>query len=239
MVESRPFVTETMAELYEQQGHRDEALKVYRALLDQRPGDAHLQQRIAALEAKHGPTIRELIAQVAARRPRAVLSTQPPAATADEFSGVTAETTPARDAGAGASVTAAAPPETAVPGAAPGAPTERADALATLFGSPAIAATDESAARMLAAVFRRNGSPAGTAEAPPIAGAPARPATKDLSLDSVFGGAGGQSSNFSFDQFFSQRATAEKPVTPARGGAQESTEDVARFTQWLEGLKQR
>ncbi|MGA8212382.1 MAG: tetratricopeptide repeat protein, partial [Candidatus Sulfotelmatobacter sp.] len=34
------FVTETMAQLYLQQGHRDEALKVYRQLLAQRPNDS-------------------------------------------------------------------------------------------------------------------------------------------------------------------------------------------------------
>jgi tetratricopeptide (TPR) repeat protein len=50
--EPRPqvFVTETMAELYLQQGFRDEALKVYRQLAEQNPDDASLRERIAALE---------------------------------------------------------------------------------------------------------------------------------------------------------------------------------------------
>ncbi len=45
------FVTETMAELYLQQGFRDEALDVYRKLAEQNPDDAALRERINSLEA--------------------------------------------------------------------------------------------------------------------------------------------------------------------------------------------
>jgi len=45
-----PFVTETMAELYLQQGFRDEALGVYRQLLAQNPEDTGLAERIRHLE---------------------------------------------------------------------------------------------------------------------------------------------------------------------------------------------
>ncbi|MCC7193937.1 MAG: tetratricopeptide repeat protein [Gemmatimonadaceae bacterium] len=45
------FVTETMAELYLQQGFRDEALEVYRKLAEQNPDDAALRERIHSLEA--------------------------------------------------------------------------------------------------------------------------------------------------------------------------------------------
>lgn len=44
------FVTETMAELYLRQGFRDEALGVYRQLLQQSPGDEALRDRVAQLE---------------------------------------------------------------------------------------------------------------------------------------------------------------------------------------------
>ncbi|HET7789192.1 MAG TPA: tetratricopeptide repeat protein [Gemmatimonadales bacterium] len=47
--EAEPVLTETMAELYLKQGHREEAARVYRALLDQRPGDARLQARLDEL----------------------------------------------------------------------------------------------------------------------------------------------------------------------------------------------
>ncbi|HEX2779865.1 MAG TPA: tetratricopeptide repeat protein [Gemmatimonadaceae bacterium] len=46
------FVTETMAELYLQQGFTQEALAVYRQLLAKNPDDAGLRERIASLE--HG-----------------------------------------------------------------------------------------------------------------------------------------------------------------------------------------
>jgi hypothetical protein len=44
------FVTETMAELYLQQGFRNEALAVYRELLARNPGDASLRDRIDQIE---------------------------------------------------------------------------------------------------------------------------------------------------------------------------------------------
>src|SRR5207248_5946827 len=46
---AEPVVTETMADLYLKQGHREEALRVYQALLAQRPDDARLHARIDAL----------------------------------------------------------------------------------------------------------------------------------------------------------------------------------------------
>ena len=44
------FVTETMAELYLQQGFRNEALAVYRELLARNPGDESLRERIEKIE---------------------------------------------------------------------------------------------------------------------------------------------------------------------------------------------
>jgi hypothetical protein len=46
---AEPVLTETMAELYLRQGHQDDALRVYHALLAQRPGDARLKARIQSL----------------------------------------------------------------------------------------------------------------------------------------------------------------------------------------------
>jgi tetratricopeptide (TPR) repeat protein len=51
----QPFVTETMAELYVQQGFRDAALDVYRQLLAQRPDDTPLKARVRSLEAARTP----------------------------------------------------------------------------------------------------------------------------------------------------------------------------------------
>ena len=71
--EDSPFVTETMAELYMQQGLRGEALTIYRQLALKRD-DPSLQKRIADLEAARtsssaGETVRAFFARIGARRP--------------------------------------------------------------------------------------------------------------------------------------------------------------------------
>jgi hypothetical protein len=47
--QAEPVLTETMAELYLKQGHQQDALRVYQALLTQRPGDARLRRRVEQL----------------------------------------------------------------------------------------------------------------------------------------------------------------------------------------------
>ena len=68
-----PFVTETMAELYMQQGLRGEALGIYRQLALKRD-DPGLSQRIAEIESEDaartsGETVREFFARIGAKRP--------------------------------------------------------------------------------------------------------------------------------------------------------------------------
>ena len=46
---AEPVVTETMADLYLKQGHQQDALRVYQALLAQRPTDARLKAKVAQL----------------------------------------------------------------------------------------------------------------------------------------------------------------------------------------------
>lgn len=46
---AEPVLTETMAELYLKQGHEQDALRVYRALLAQRPNDARLRSKVEQL----------------------------------------------------------------------------------------------------------------------------------------------------------------------------------------------
>ena len=50
--QAEPVVTETMAELYLKQGHQQDALRVYQALLTQRPNDAKLRSKVDQLS--HG-----------------------------------------------------------------------------------------------------------------------------------------------------------------------------------------
>ena len=115
-----------------------------------------------------------------------------------------------------------------------------------LFGNRSVGSTEDSAAAALSQAF------GGSADTPPIAGRPARAAESELSLDSVFrdgpsrGGRASQS--FSFDQFFSEGAAAERsggatPAAPERGApgapAEKSADDIEQFNSWLQGLKQR
>ena len=82
---AQPFVTETMAELYLQQGHLESALDIYQRLVEQRPDDEVLASRLRAVEdqlygsseaaddeaptptAFAGPTIREFLISVFSR----------------------------------------------------------------------------------------------------------------------------------------------------------------------------
>ena len=52
---AEPVLTETMADLYLRQGHEEDALRVYQALLAQRPGDPRLRARIDALRRGERP----------------------------------------------------------------------------------------------------------------------------------------------------------------------------------------
>ena len=249
--EAGPFVTETMAELYLSQGHRDEALRVYRALLDQRPDDAQLRSKFEKLQADSGPTIRELIARFARRRPGAAApspsaggngvaeAAEPAAIPAPESAPVDG---PAPPADQRAEIPVAQAPVAQAP--VTSGSTAQVDRIAATLNAPAPAEDAERAARVLSSAFaggRTNGDRSG-ADGSAMGGAPARPASKDLSLDTVFGSPEAKDAppaSFSFDQFFSQRATAEGGSAAAGGGGQESRDDVAKFTQWLEGLKQR
>ena len=246
--ESGPFVTETMAELYLQQGHRDEALRVYRALLEQRPGEAGLLERVSKLEREIaaaadasvaaapaparseprsearpipaptaaeagalGPTMRELLLAIAQRRPGF---------------------RPAGLGGNGGAPASADAAREGTPGAGGGSVSR--DALAQLFTKAPIASGDESAALALALAFTElhNGA-AQSGDTP--AGAPAHRASKELSLETVFGsGHAASGGSVSYDQFFAQR-----PSGGQAGSAVDPRDDVAHFTKWLEGLKRR
>ncbi|PYO61982.1 MAG: hypothetical protein DMD28_07690 [Gemmatimonadetes bacterium] len=79
---AEPVLTETMAELYLKQGHQEEALRVYQALLARRPADARLRARVDALSgrgkreegrgkgvAPTGPTVQAFLRAILAARP--------------------------------------------------------------------------------------------------------------------------------------------------------------------------
>ena len=237
--ESGPFVTETMAELYLKQGHRDEALRVYRALQEQRPGDATISAKISelsnqppadaapvappvassappapALPPSQGPTIRSLLVLIAMRRP-----------------GYRPEV--ARENGAGVA-----------PATNGSASAHGVDVLASLWNGAAPSPDEESAALVLSAAFADLRGDSHASGALDLSGAAAAAmAERAAAAAALASGAPAAPSSFSFDKFFSQRVTAEHAAQVAREGASgapaESREDVAKFTQWLEGLKQR
>jgi tetratricopeptide (TPR) repeat protein len=279
--DSGPFVTETMAELYLRQGHREEALRVYRALLDQRPGDPSLSAKIASLQTpptnaassdlkgdeptsqRWQPTMRDVLGAIALRRPGsrpaprplrlngAVTSPMPPQAAPS--SPLPAAPTPAPTSAPTATAAppaAASPPETAIVSSAPEVASAAkasisTDAISRLFDNAQISSADEGAARSLALAFAENGADGVPRDASDVGGTPARRATNELSLDAVFGvdeaSPAAAPSTFSFDQFFSTRAATQPgsgAVPPGSAGTA-SPEEVAHFTKWLEGLKQR
>ena len=232
---AEPVLTETMAELYLRQGHQDDALRVYQALLAQRPGDARLRSRVESLtpggrkQARAdagragGENVQAFLRRILAARPG-----EGPAASTD-----------ARPSGGRSPLErafAVVPPEVETdPGAAaPGEATRPASegiSLDEVFG-------DEGP---------RSSIPAAPAASPPLAAGP----TPHVAAPS-----GG----FSFDQFFSPApapapipgpgpspgaspAASGSPDAPARpsGGRAmppvEDESDLDQFQAWLRGLK--
>jgi hypothetical protein len=122
-----------------------------------------------------------------------------------------------------------------------------------LFNHRSPGTSEDSAASALAQAF------GATAEAEPlIVGRPARAASAELSLDSVFRDGPSRpprtSQSFSFDQFFtpgaSNAGTADRPAEhsqrasgemamPSEPPAERSADDIQQFNSWLQGLKPR
>lgn len=220
-VEEAPaaFVTETMAELYLQQGFREEALAVYRQLLAMSPDDAVLASRVAALEA-----------QVA------------PAAAVDDAADLPTfrfETSPARPDALGQSVRAflgvfarrRAPMrrrEPAIP--QPDIEAQPESPLSALFGTPRD--SDDASAAVLAGAFA-----APNGESGPLPGRPTRAAVEELRLGDVFGNSTPASAPraASFDEFFSSGSAEQS----AQSALDEEGSDMVQFTAWLEGLKKK
>ncbi|HEY3114060.1 MAG TPA: tetratricopeptide repeat protein [Gemmatimonadaceae bacterium] len=68
---AEPFVNETMAQLYLQQGYRQLALRVYYQLAEARPNDQALKDRIAQIEAEDRAAHPEMAAEPRRERPSA------------------------------------------------------------------------------------------------------------------------------------------------------------------------
>ena len=284
-VNDAPFVTETMAELYVAQGFREQALGVYAQLLAADPDNERLRACVAGLTPEtpvqaSGPNVRDFFARFATRQPgvRAIAATppsdddfamvdqQPAVAEVAAIDDVAAlpeaveEVAPAIEEVAPAIEEVAPAIEEVAPAIEEVAPAiERAAEMLTpggsidaLFGNRAPGTTEDSAASALAQAF--GGS---TAEEPEIVGRPARAASGELSLDSVFRNGPARpprpSQSFSFDQFFSEDAASgnvtrtsgsqqtqrgsEEAANPSAPVAERSADDIEQFNSWLQGLK--
>jgi len=218
-----PVLTETMAELYLRQGHQEDALRVYQALLAKRPTDARLRGRVESLAGRRamdpgrrtGETVQVFLKRILAGRPGNP-SSPPPGP-------------PARSPLDDAFAIARSDPD---PGPAPGV---------VAPGEATRPATDSIS---LDQVFGDEGMriSGAASEPPPPPPASAPPAAPPVPEDT-----GG----FSFDQFFSPtdkpasggEVAPAAPQAPARssGGRVrppvEDEGDLDQFQAWLRGLK--
>ena len=157
-------VTESMAELYRRQGHRTEALAVYRLLYQRHPGDLRLREKVDELETEAAaddssrPPLEQLTASDPARSVGALLRTllrARPAGTPESWPAEAAHTD------------RLAAPDSAGEGS-PTRPAEDHLSLSDVFGDdtspvpPAVSAADESAASGVSfdAFFGDTGTPA-------------------------------------------------------------------------------
>lgn len=254
------FVTETMATLYLQQGHLDSALDIYRQLVAQRPEDAALRERMAAVESQlasaaavaaapepfveetteplvapqsyGGPTIREFLSGLMTRR---VMVTEIPPVEPEPVEAVPPEEPPVvEEPESKAEITRDAARPT------PSSSETVGGSLDMLFSGADAAANDAHAARTLADAFAPD-----TPETSPLQGMPAHRASSELSLNHVFKGSTPQrvsteTDAFSFDQFFTENAAEGTPGPDAEGSPAtpaEGADDIAQFNAWLNGLK--
>ena len=219
---AEPVLTETMAELYLKQGHDEDALRVYQALLSQRPSDARLRARVDALTRgpdsppASGVSIRAFLQSVLAGRP-VTLFAAPTAATP---AAVPLEGRPA-------------------PSSLDAAFAERPSEAVTSPGSPTRAAEDHIS---LDQVFGDEGSRRSSAASSVEAATSAVPAPKPAAP------AAGTTGGFSFDDFFGAGGAPAPGTPPAPKAAARATNprgrpsveeegDLDQFQAWLKSLK--
>ena len=206
--EPEPVVTETMADLYERQGHLAEALRVYRLLGDRHPDNARFREKISLLEMSL-----QTPDAVTTRWPLYAASVTGGESVESFFRALLAERLTPLGAEDHAAVITGSSAEAGdgVDDLSPGAPTRPAKdhlSLSAIFG-------EEGAAAPVAV------PPTGDPGSAPAAA----PATGGFSFDEFFGGkqsAGSQASQ----------------VAGARGARPSGLEeDLDQFQNWLKGLK--
>lgn len=238
--QAEPVLTETMAELYLKQGHKDDALRVYQALLARRPGDARLEAKVRELD---GSDDAPVLTSHPMRAPasglslgsflKKILGSRPGAPAADPL--------PEQSALPGPRVTSGATPQSILADAFADEPP-----LGPTPGSPSRPAADSLS---LDAVFGDDGSRASAPsveaphEAAASAPAPAAPSKGGFSFDDFFGsgGAPAPAADSPGPAAASQRPSGSAPRPSTRTSRPqaplEDAGDLDQFQAWLKGLK--
>ena len=217
--QAEPVLTETMAELYLRQGHREDALRVYEALAAQRPHDTRLRDKVAELSAPRPRPRPAAGGQSAGAFLRGILGARPgaPAPPPPEPPVVPRRSAPAVPPPAAEEPVDVAPADTApVAEPAPGSPTRPASdaiSLDSVFG-------EES---------NRASAPAVSEHAPDPGAAPSPEG--GFSFDDFFGAPGSPNAG-------NKAAPNTRPSrTSGRARAPEKEEDLDQFQAWLKSLK--
>ena len=259
---AEPFVNETMAQLYLQQGYRQLALKVYRQLSASRPNDQTLRDRIAEIEAADAADHPGEVPMMRREEPSIERPSEPAPPRSPSIEAPTPWSQPGSEESPGFDRSPIDSPPTAPPSReresieSPGREEPRAEPESELR-----AAVREPSIREFFATLGRRRPPRPGGNSGPRSGN-ARPAdttaalgnpAPGATLDSVFAGASVSPSDAraasrlagAFSTTTTGPSASRTPLTPAmptpRVNArvqqpQESEEDVAKFRAWLDGL---
>lgn len=253
---TEPFVNETMAQLYLQQGYRQLALKVYRQLSASRPHDQSLKDRIVEIEAADAADHPDEAPAMRREEPSIERPTEPAQPRSPSIESPTPWSQPGSEESPGFDRS----PIDSPPSEPPSRDRESIESPAReepLAEPEGIAARQPSIREFFATLGRRlppraTGNPAmrsGNNQAPDSGRSLGNPAPS-ASLDSVFAGATVSPSDARAASRLAgafsgatggSRTPATPPVptprvNPRMPQTQESEEDVAKFRAWLDGL---
>jgi tetratricopeptide (TPR) repeat protein len=223
---SAAFVTETMAELYLQQGFVDEALSIYRQLLARAPGDPALAARVRSLEEGAGSAV--------FGEERATVHPRPDSESARAFFARFANRLPLSGGGEGNAPDrrGESAQATTVPLGGAAMPDEaltRPDdpTLTHIFSDRQVPPSDAEAARTLASAF------GAAPDLPSASGG-------ELSLQQLFRDVPARSSGA---VTLGEQGTGASQGSAGSSGTSdpevEAPADYEQFTAWLEGLKKK
>ncbi|MEO7822170.1 MAG: tetratricopeptide repeat protein [Gemmatimonadaceae bacterium] len=255
-----PFVNETMAQLYLQQGYKQLALRVYRQLSERKPTEQSFRDRIAEIEASQAAETNQAEPEAKRQDPPSIESPTPEPAAPRSPS--TESPLPPGPGSQPSSVESPGSDRSPVDSPPSSFPSSDPDSIESPVREgpraepEGIAARQPSMREFFATLGRRRPprpAPAAasrwteTPAPPPSAAAPETP--QGPSLDAVFAGAKVSATDAraasTLAGAFSVSARGTSPPSPAanptpranpRLQAQESEEDVAKFRAWLDGL---